>query len=621
MSNYDHRHWGQIFLDKLFPVQQSKIASEVTQAADTSLGKSKGNFRLLRYFSVTSLAFFLVATAILSYAYRRHAIANLITISEKENAALTQALANSLQSTLKPYLYKSLRLSKEELSTQSEVDILQNIVEYQTKGLSLVKIKVYNLDGMTIFSTDTQQIGQDKSQATGFITAMTVKVKTELDHRDNFKAIKGQIADRNLLSSYVPIINNAGKIEGVFELYNDVTPLINKISRAQFRVTLIVGSTLGLLYLILLALIKRANKLIKAQQIALQQSHQQSQKKAKALQQTIAKLRQTQSQLVQQEKMAALGQLVAGVAHEINTPLGAIQASAGNTDKAVRESIRQLPLLNKYLSESEQYCFFQLVYNVIDNNSLLTSGEKRPLKRQLNKQLQELEIANSRQIADTLIDLGIYDNVSPFLPLLTHSEVNWILKLAYDLTRLITNNHIIQTAVDRASKIVYALKNYVRQDLTGEPQLVLVTDGIETVLQIYHNQIKRDIELVRQYQTIPQIWCHPDELMQVWTNLIHNAIQAMEQEGTLTITTEQVGERIKISIADTGSGIPPEIQDRIFDPFYTTKPAGEGSGLGLHITQEIIEKHYGSIELTSQPKNTIFTVWLPICCDHLKPNQ
>ena len=199
----------------------------------------------------------------------------------------------------------------------------------------------------------------------------------------------------------------------------------------------------------------------------------------------------------------------------------------------------------------------------------------------------------------------------PYLSLLKHPEVNWILNLAYNLTRLITNNRTIQTAVDRASKIVFALKNYARQDMAGEKQLVKVTDGIETVLQIYHNQIKRDIELICQYQDNPEIWCYPDELMQVWTNLIHNAIQAMKEAGKLIITTESIKDRLKISIADTGSGIPAEIQSRIFEPFYTTKPAGEGSGLGLHISQQIIDKHQGSIEITSQPGNTVFSVYLP----------
>ena len=211
--------------------------------------------------------------------------------------------------------------------------------------------------------------------------------------------------------------------------------------------------------------------------------------------------------------------------------------------------------------------------------------------------------------------MGVYQDASPFLLLLKHPEVDWILNLAYNLTRLIANNRTIQTAVDRAAKIVFALKNYARQDLVGEKQLVNVIDGIETVLQIYHNQIKQNIELVREYATVPKIWCYPDELMQVWTNLIHNALQATKPAGILTITTQLVDDRLLVEIVDTGSGIPSEIQPRIFDAFYTTKPLGEGSGLGLHISQQIIKKHQGTIEVNSEPGHTVFSVWLPTNCN------
>ncbi|NJK52824.1 MAG: HAMP domain-containing histidine kinase [Leptolyngbyaceae cyanobacterium SU_3_3] len=183
---------------------------------------------------------------------------------------------------------------------------------------------------------------------------------------------------------------------------------------------------------------------------------------------------------------------------------------------------------------------------------------------------------------------------------------------AYNLTSSIANIQTILGSVERSSKIVFALRNYARFDHTGKRQLMRLVDGLETVLEIYHNQLKRNIRVVRNYQNIPNIWGYPDELIQVWTNLIHNAMQAMESGGTLTVAFCQRDNGVEVSITDTGTGISPEVQQKIFDAFFTTKLLGEGSGLGLYISQKIIDKHQGRMKVESQPGQTQFRVWLPI---------
>lgn len=127
-----------------------------------------------------------------------------------------------------------------------------------------------------------------------------------------------------------------------------------------------------------------------------------------------------------------------------------------------------------------------------------------------------------------------------------------------------------------------------------------------------HNQIKRGIEVIKNYTNLPLIDCYPDQLNQVWTNLINNAIYEMNNQGILIIDTMQEQQMVKVSITDNGQGIPLEIQNKIFEPFFTTKAKGEGSGLGLDIVKKIVDKHQGTIELHSQPGQTTFTISLPL---------
>ncbi len=327
----------------------------------------------------------------------------------------------------------------------------------------------------------------------------------------------------------------------------------------------------------------------------------------------LQQLQSTQEELIQSEKMAALGQLIAGIAHEINTPLGAIRASISNISSALDKSIRQLPQLFQQLTPQQQADFFTLLQATRQNQQTLSTREERQLKRTLKKELEAKGIEEADSLAVTLVQMGITpDNITPFIPILQSENSSLILNAVSDISVQQTNNNNIVLAVERASKIVFALKSYARYDHSDQMSRVLVTEGIDVVLTIYHNQLKQGIEVIKEYGEVPAILCYPEELNQVWTNLIYNAIQAMNNRGTIKIAVCKKNNQIVVQITDSGAGIPPAIKPKIFEPFFTTKATGEGSGLGLHIVKKIIDKHQGQIEVESQPGQTTFSVWLPI---------
>jgi two-component system, NtrC family, sensor kinase len=325
---------------------------------------------------------------------------------------------------------------------------------------------------------------------------------------------------------------------------------------------------------------------------------------------TLERLQATQNELVQSEKMAALGQLISGIAHEINTPLGAIRSSVSNISKYLQEIFEDLPRIVDILSPQEIQLIFKMALYSINNKRIVSIKDTRKLKRALTRELEELGVSDADTIADTLSDMKIHEDIDPFLPILTHSDSQKLLEFAYNLSGLQRGSNTIETASERAAKIVFALKTYAHYDEKNELFAASLTSGIDTVLTLYQNSIKQGVEVVQNYADIPEIYCYPDELNQVWTNLIHNAIQAMDNKGTLTIDVGQEGGFAKVSITDSGQGIPEEIKSRIFEPFFTTKPPGEGSGLGLDIVRKIVKKHQGEIAVNSVPGKTTFRISL-----------
>jgi C4-dicarboxylate-specific signal transduction histidine kinase len=328
---------------------------------------------------------------------------------------------------------------------------------------------------------------------------------------------------------------------------------------------------------------------------------------------TLQELQRTQKELVQSEKMAALGQLIAGVAHEINSPLGAIRSSVQNIADFWAENLVLLPAFFQQLSPKRLEDFLSLLHRSSQEQDTLSSKEKRQLKKAVQRELETKGIDNADTLACTLLDIGIGSDIEPFLGLFEDPENHKILQTAYQFATVQKSTKNITVAIDRAAKIVFALKSYARYDQSDTKVISNITDGIETVLTLYHYQIKHGVEVIKNYAThLPSMLCYPDELNQVWTNLLHNALQAMENKGVLKIDVNHQENSVSVRITDSGKGIPPEILPRIFEPFFTTKPPGEGSGLGLDIVQKIIDKHQGQMQVESIPGKTTFTVLLPV---------
>ncbi len=330
------------------------------------------------------------------------------------------------------------------------------------------------------------------------------------------------------------------------------------------------------------------------------------------LSQALSHLKTTQEELVQSEKMAALGQLVAGVAHEINTPLGAIRSSIGYISDFLEQNLNQLPLFFQQLSPERQQQFIEILARSQQSTITVSGRERRQLRKAISSQLQAQGIAQADTFANLLLDLKICDRLEPLVSLFQDSECENFLKTVRQFVRLQESTRDINTASERAAKIVFALKTYARFDQTGETIEANIIEGIETVLTLYQNQLKHGVKIIRNYQELPPIRCYFDELNQVWTNLIHNGLQAMNNQGTLTLDAQLQNGYLQVSITDSGKGIPQEIQEKIFQPFFTTKLPGEGSGLGLDIVKKIVEKHRGTIEFESVPGQTTFTVSLPL---------
>ena len=325
---------------------------------------------------------------------------------------------------------------------------------------------------------------------------------------------------------------------------------------------------------------------------------------------TLAELKDSQEKLIRSEKMIALGQLVDGVAHEMNTPLGAIKASAEHIRKSMKGSAAYIFDLIRYLKIKEINLIQSIL--ILNFNNEISTREERELKKSMTNELLSRNITNAYEVAETLIPLGITDISKEYDHLWVHEKYKGILQLLDLQVGLEKRAFVIEKSVDKTSKIVNVLKTFSNQNFDKKKEINLI-DGLETTITIYGNFLRKGIVLHRNFEFKPLISCYPEKLIQVWNHLLQNSIHSIQTNGEIIISVRESTTKpsVLVSFQDNGKGISDDIKEKIFDPFFTTKKSGEGSGLGLHICREIISQHIGTISFESNPKKTIFTVEIP----------
>jgi len=272
-----------------------------------------------------------------------------------------------------------------------------------------------------------------------------------------------------------------------------------------------------------------------------------------ALNISVEELKSAQEQLIQAEKMASLGQLTAGVAHEINNPINFVSA---NVDPLKQDMADIIGVLRRYE-----------------------------------------EVVKEKKLEALFVDVRAYQKEAGIE--MSIEEVKNLLKGIEDGAR-------------RTAEIVKGLRNFSRMDQNIFKKAD-INEGIDSTLTLLHSSYKNRVEIVRDYGTLPEIECFPGQLNQVFLNILSNAVQAIPEQGTIVIKTWEAGDKVKISFKDNGTGMSDEVRKKIYDPFFTTKDVGKGNGLGMYISYGIVEKHRGKIEVFSTlGKGTEFIITLPI---------
>ncbi|MFQ5953814.1 MAG: sensor histidine kinase [Kiloniellales bacterium] len=482
----------------------------------------------------------------------------LIELAESQNVALAQSFANTIWPRFSGYVTSASNLDRDVLRTRPETHEIHEAVKTVSAGLPTLKVKLYSLQGVTVYSSEPAEIGEDKSSNVGFFfAARSGKPASKLTFRDSLSSFEGTVQDRDLVESYLPIRQGDGPVEGVFELYSDVTPLLSGIRRST--INLVVGFVLvfGMLHGTLFLIVRRADRTIRQQyadiaeknaalrhqvnerkhaEEALKKAHHELERRVEERTRELTEeiierkraedaARRHQNELARVGAVIILGEMATTLAHELNQPLAVISGCA-------------------------QVCLTRL-----------RSDGARP-----EEILDYLE-----QMADQ---------------------------------------------AERANEIIRRVRGFIHKE-AQENRRIDVNEAIHGIADLLRSDAREHGAAITLNlgDPLPLVMADPVQIQQVVLNLAHNGMEAMRQVGPaqrhLTIGTSASGDGvIEVAVHDNGQGIPAEDLDRVFNPFFTTKTGG--LGMGLSISRSIIEAHGGRLWATSEGETgTVFRFTLP----------
>ena len=320
-------------------------------------------------------------------------------------------------------------------------------------------------------------------------------------------------------------------------------------------------------------------------------------------------LRSAQSELLAGEKLALLGRLSAGIAHEMNTPLGAITASVDNVSEILKKLFKE-GLKNADHSTVMAACGIADEFTAHDT---LTSREEREEIKRLTQLLSTVYQVgdNAASHARKLVECGVISSDTDVLQhIYTSENVESALEMTTIIMKVRKSISTIEVAAQKAANVVKALKSYVHSNNSLDVSAFNVNRSIREILLLFNSQIRKGVEVHLDLEDPLVIEGNESEVSKIWSNLIANSLYAMQNSGNLWITGRSDQHNVIITVANDGPPIPEEVQARLFEPFYTTKPIGEGSGMGLSIVFNIVAAMNGSVEFESSATTT-FTVTIP----------